>query len=70
MVLINGKPSPPKSLDPKLLAEKTLFLLNNPVRAKSLGLVAKKDMQRLFSIVRYTQEIEAIYLEKFPLNDV
>jgi glycosyltransferase involved in cell wall biosynthesis len=62
-VLIDGYLSPPRALDPELLADKIIELLDNPELRLQYGQQAKVRAERLFSIDRYRNELEKIYCE-------
>jgi len=62
-VLIDGKLQPPRALNSEMLAKTILDLLSNSELRAYYGRQAKERAQRLFSIERYVQELENIYLE-------
>lgn len=62
-VLINGKFSNPKLIDPKHLAERILFVLKNPDIAKKYGENGYNRVTKLFSIEKYASELENIYIK-------
>jgi len=62
-VLIEKELQPPKSLDPEMLAEAILDLLDNPQLRLHYGQQAKERAKLLFSMDRYVHELEQIYLE-------
>ncbi len=49
--------------NPKVMAEKILHLLKNPVLRKKFGLAARQHVLKNFNLLNYTRKIEEIYLE-------
>lgn len=52
----------PLSVDPKLLAQTILNLLNNPKRGQRMGRNAQKRVARIFNIERYRHDILQYYV--------
>lgn len=48
---------------PDILAEKIIFLINNPQIAKNFGYSGRQRVEKLFNIEKCTEEIENIYFE-------
>jgi glycosyltransferase involved in cell wall biosynthesis len=61
-VLIDGKLSSPKSLNPRRLAEAILHLLHQPDLRVKYGMAGKKRAESMFSLEKYVQQIENIYI--------
>lgn len=61
--LYQGKLSLPLSLDPKMLAAAITELLESPVIRKNMGIHAAERAGSLFTIERYVQALEGIYLQ-------
>jgi glycosyltransferase involved in cell wall biosynthesis len=62
-VVMDGQLQPPRSLNPELLANSILALLNNPDLRFQYGTQASERAKKLFSLNRYVSELESIYLE-------
>ena len=62
-VVRDGKLQPPRSLDPQLLAETIIDLLNDPERRKWMGEKGRRRAEVLFNNQRYVDELEQIYLQ-------
>jgi len=63
VLLLNGKYSKPKLVEPKCLAESILFLLKNPDIAQKYGENGYNRVTKLFSIEKYAGELENIYIK-------
>ncbi|NUM43750.1 MAG: glycosyltransferase [Anaerolineales bacterium] len=61
--LINGQLRPPQALDPEQLAHSILSLLASPEIRKFYGQQGKERANHLFSMYRYRNELEKIYLD-------
>jgi L-malate glycosyltransferase len=62
-VVREGRLQPPRSLDPYLLAESIIDLLNDPARREEMGKKGRERAFELFSIDRYKKDLENIYFE-------
>jgi glycosyltransferase involved in cell wall biosynthesis len=62
-VIINGEVTIPRSMNPDILAQGIIGLLDNPERRSQMGRQAQAALSERFAIQRYVQEIEAIYLQ-------
>jgi len=62
-VVRDGKLQPPRSLDPQLLAETIVDLLDDPERRKWMGENGRRRAEAFFTMARYVDELERIYLE-------
>jgi glycosyltransferase involved in cell wall biosynthesis len=62
-VSIDGELKTPLALDPRVLAESIIYLIENPDLILEYGKNAKKRAEELFSIQNYIFELEKIYTE-------
>lgn len=58
---ITGYLIPPGNID--VMAEKTLYLLNNPPVAQSLGAKGRERAEKFFDVRNVTKRLEALYME-------
>lgn len=65
-VLIDGELSPPRSLNPQLLADKAIYLLEHPNERLRLGQNAREYVKKKFSLEGYIDNTEKIYLDLIP----
>lgn len=62
-VVREGRLQPPRSLDPQLLADTIIGLLDDPEKRAWMGAQSCQRAERLFNIRRYVADLEKIYLE-------
>ncbi len=62
-VVREGRLQPPRSLDPHLLAETIIELLDDPEKRAWMGMQSRQRAERLFNIQRYVADLEQVYLE-------
>jgi glycosyltransferase involved in cell wall biosynthesis len=56
----------PLGPSPKALADAIIYLLQNPEKRFRMGSAARERIKTMFSIERYVNELESIYLGKKP----
>ncbi len=62
-VVQEGKFVKPRSLDPEILAETVISLLDDPKKCETMGKRARERARELFSLERYIRDIEDVYLD-------
>ncbi|GAP09594.1 glycosyltransferase [Bellilinea caldifistulae] len=64
-VVLESSLHSPRSLDPKLLAETIIQLLDDPDKRNWMGVQGRARAEKVFNIHRYISDLEKIYLESF-----
>lgn len=62
-VIREGHLQPPQSLNPQLLADTIIQLLDDPNRRREMGKKGRQRAEQLFSLERYVDDLEKIYRE-------